>query len=230
MRIRERQPAAPAPAPTPSTPPSPPPPWAVRAARLIPLLLLPTGLWRLAMVCGLPSGYTATGFVPFETPGAKVWMLTLSVVCELLALLSLGLVRPWGETCPRWLPIMGGRPVRPLAAVVPAAAGALALTAIWAAMPWWWTYPHPDMTPAGSLLVGIIYQPLVLWGPLLGAVTLSYYRRTHPRRRRTLPESNGLPTGAPRALERRIRTRRAPRTLRPPQEPMAIVVAPGHTP
>ncbi|WP_257137463.1 hypothetical protein [Streptomyces sp. st115] len=66
--------------------------------------MLPTALWRLAMVLGFPSGYTAAGFVPFDTPGAKLWMLTLSV----------------------------------------------------------------------------IYQPLVLWGPLLGAVTVSYYRRTRP--------------------------------------------------
>ncbi|MYW82763.1 hypothetical protein F610DRAFT_05765 [Streptomyces sp. LaPpAH-199] len=163
---------------------SPPPRWAVRSARLIPLIVLPTGLWRLAMVCGFPSGYTEAGFVPFETPGAKVWMLALSIVCELLALLSLGLVRPWGETLPGWLPVVGGRRVRPLAAVVPAAVGALALTAIWAAMPWWWAYPHPDMTPAGSLVVGVLYQPLVLWGPLLGAITLSYHLRTRPRRLR----------------------------------------------
>ncbi len=177
MRTRKEHPTGPAPTPTPA-PSIPPPRWAVRAAQLITLLALPTGLWRLAMVCGFPSGYTEAGFVPFDTPGSKLWMLTLSGACELLALLSLGLVRPWGETVPRWIPVIGGRPVRPLAAVVPAAAGALALTAIWAAMPLWWTYPHPDLTPTGGLLVGVIYQPLVLWGPLLGAVTVSYYRRT----------------------------------------------------
>ncbi|WP_343233716.1 hypothetical protein [Streptomyces sp. CS147] len=184
MQARREQPTAPTSASTSTTPapPLPPPRWAVRAAQLITLLALPTGLWRLAMVCGFPSGYTAAGFVPFDTAGSKLWMLTLSVTCELLALLSLGLVRPWGETVPRWIPVIGGRPVRPLAAVVPAAAGALALTALWAAMPLWWTYPHPDMTPAGLLLVGVIYQPLALWGPLLGAVTVSYYRRTRGSR------------------------------------------------
>ncbi|MFE9697599.1 hypothetical protein [Streptomyces sp. NPDC006270] len=181
MRSPKEQPTALSPV-SPCPAPLPPPRWAVRAARLVPLTVLPTGLWRLAMVCGLPSGYTAEGFVPFDTPGAKLWMLMLSVVCELLALLTLGLVRPWGETTPRWIPVIGGRTVRPLAAVVPAAVGALALTAIWATMPWWWAYSHPDMTSAGSLLVGVIYQPLVLWGPLLGAVTVSYYRRTRTPR------------------------------------------------
>ncbi|MFE7139886.1 hypothetical protein ACFVAG_19270 [Streptomyces sp. NPDC057644] len=43
--------------------------------------------------------------------------------------------------------------------------------------------PHADMTPTGRLLVGVIYQPLILWGPLLGAITLSYYRRTRRTRR-----------------------------------------------
>ncbi|MFG3408969.1 hypothetical protein [Streptomyces sp. NPDC048142] len=209
MRTRQERPTDAAPAhPSPSRPA---PRWAVRAAQLITLIVLPTGLWRLAMVCGFPSGYTAAGFVPFDTPGAKLWMLMLSVSCELLALLSLGLVRPWGETIPRWIPVVGGRPVRPLAAVVPAAAGALALTVIWAAMPLWWTYPHTDMTPAGRLLVGVIYQPLVLWGPLLGAVTVSYYRRTGGSR--TAHTNTACPANAATA-----------------SEPMATVVAPGHTP
>ncbi|WP_411084554.1 hypothetical protein [Streptomyces sp. cmx-18-6] len=153
------------------------PRWAVRAAHLIALIVLPSALWRIALVLGYPAGYTDAGFVPFDTPGSKLWMLMLSVVTELAALLALGLVRPWGEVLPRRLPLVGGRRVHPMAAVVPAAAGAVALTAIWGAMPLWWTFPHEDMTRLGHHLVGIMYQPLVLWGPLLGALTVSYYRR-----------------------------------------------------
>ena len=37
------------------------------------------------------------------------------------ALLTLGLVRPWGETFPRWIPILGGRRVPPRLAIIPAA-------------------------------------------------------------------------------------------------------------
>ncbi|WP_326766848.1 hypothetical protein OG978_21950 [Streptomyces sp. NBC_01591] len=33
------------------------------------------------------------------------------------------------------------------------------------------------MTHTGNVLVGILYQPLVLWGPLVAAITVSYYRR-----------------------------------------------------
>lgn len=163
---------------------APPPRWAVRAAHLTTLVVLPSGLWRIAMVLGFPAGYSEQGFVPFETPGAKAWMLTLSVVCELLAFLTIGLVRPWGEAVPRWVPRVGGRTVRPAAVVAVAAFGAAALTVLWADVPWWWTYPHEDMTHMGHLVVGLLYLPLVLWGPLLAAVTVSYHRRHRPRPQR----------------------------------------------
>lgn len=159
-----------------------PPRWAVWAAHLTTLVVLPSGLWRIALVLGYPSGYREADFAQFETPSVKIWMLTLSVLCELLAFLTIGLVRPWGEVVPRWIPLIGGRPVHPLAATVPAAFGALALTVLWGSVPGWWTHPHADVTDTGSLVVGILYQPLVLWGPLLAAVTVSYYRRRRRRR------------------------------------------------
>ncbi|MGW2560459.1 hypothetical protein ACWCXB_14660 [Streptomyces sp. NPDC001514] len=163
--------------------PTQPPRWAVWAAHLTTLVVLPSGLWRIALVLGYPAGYTHEGFAGFQSPGAKVWMLTLSVVCELLAFLTIGLVKPWGEVVPGWIPVIGGRAVRPMAAVVPAALGAIALTGLWANVPWWWTYPHEDMTDTGNLVVGILYQPLFLWGPLLAAVTVSYHRRRSPHSR-----------------------------------------------
>lgn len=162
----------------------PPPRWAVRAAHLTTLVVLPSGLWRIAMVFGYPSGHTEAGFESFETFGAKMWMLALSVLSELVAVLTVGLVRPWGEVVPRWIPFIGGRRVRPMAVVVPAALGSLVLTLLWANVPWWWTYPNEDMTSTGHLVVGILYQPLILWGPLTAAVTFSYYRRHRAARRR----------------------------------------------
>ncbi|MDG9713458.1 hypothetical protein [Streptomyces sp. DH10] len=156
---------------------SPPPRWAVWAAHATTLVVLPSGLWRIALVLGHPAGYTDEAFTDFQSPGTKVWMLTLSIVSELLAFLTIGLVRPWGEVIPRWIPILGGRAVHPKAVVITAGLGALALTALWANIPWWWTYSHDNMTDTGNLVVGILYQPLILWGPLLAAVTVSYHRR-----------------------------------------------------
>jgi hypothetical protein len=103
--------------------------------------------------------------------------VALSVVSELLALLTLGLVRPWGERLPQWVPILGGRDVAPLAALLPAYAGAAALTALWTPMLLWWRVPHADMTSTGAAVVGLIYLPLVAWGPLLAAVAVSDHRR-----------------------------------------------------
>ncbi|MEU5714989.1 hypothetical protein AB0G71_04205 [Streptomyces sp. NPDC020403] len=60
---------------------------------------------------------------------------------------------------------------------VTASLGAAALTLILAQFALWWAFPHPDMTPLGSTIAGILYLPLVAWGPLLAAVTLDYHRR-----------------------------------------------------
>ncbi|MCX4791335.1 MULTISPECIES: hypothetical protein [unclassified Streptomyces] len=58
------------------------------------MVVLPSELWRIVLVLGHPAGYLDASFADFETLGAKVWMLTLSVVWELLAFLTIGLVRP----------------------------------------------------------------------------------------------------------------------------------------
>jgi hypothetical protein len=157
--------------------------WAVRAAHLIPLLTLPSGLWRVPMAFGSSMGMLDHGAPVRVTPGVSMYVLCLSVACEAAALLSFGLVRPWGEVLPDWLPVLGGRRVPRLATTVVAAAGAAALTAIWAfaivnllvlgeadlANGWW------------AALLAACYLPLLLWGPLLGALAVDYYRRTAAR-------------------------------------------------
>ncbi|MFG2570084.1 hypothetical protein ACGFR6_32240 [Streptomyces sp. NPDC048567] len=157
---------------------STPPRWAVSAAHLCALVTLPTGIWRLLLATGHTVGYTDAGYAAMDFTGwGAGYVLGLSVLSEAVALLTLGLVRPWGEVLPRWLPRLGGRSLPRLAVVVPAALGALVLTVLWTPLVAWWALPHPDLTANGSAVVGLLYLPLVAWGPLLGAVTVSYHRR-----------------------------------------------------
>ncbi|MDJ0380069.1 hypothetical protein [Streptomyces sp. G-G2] len=152
------------------------PRWATLIAHAAPLVTLPSGLWRIALVAGLP---VATE--PVRTVGETLYVLSLTVVSEALALLTLGLVRPWGEIVPRWIPALGGRRVRPLAAVVPAPLGAAALFALCG----WVGYIQVADLAAGSItdtpaqqgLLVLCYVPLLAWAPLLTVSALAYYRR-----------------------------------------------------
>ncbi|MFE6054290.1 hypothetical protein ACFQ6N_26355 [Kitasatospora sp. NPDC056446] len=155
-----------------------PPRWAVRAAQVAALTALPAGLWRLALVAGLHGGYTDAGYRAMGFTGwGAVWPVFLSLSTEALALLTLGLVRPWGTVPPRWVPFVGGRPVDPRAVVLAASLGAAALALLWTPFVAWWALPGTDMTPRGHVLVGFLYLPAVAWAPLLAAVTVSYHRR-----------------------------------------------------
>ncbi|MGW0521507.1 hypothetical protein [Crossiella sp. NPDC003009] len=96
------------------------PSWARWAAHAVALTAVPSGLWRVAMAADVPVGFSEAGMRAGDIPGwGSVWPILLSPLVEGLALLTLGLVRPWGEVLPRWIPMLGGRPVPPLAAVIP---------------------------------------------------------------------------------------------------------------
>ncbi len=47
------------------------------------------------------------------------YVLTLSVLSEVIALLAIGLVRGWGEVVPRWIPFLGGLSLTALFSSVP---------------------------------------------------------------------------------------------------------------
>ena len=94
--------------------------------------------------------------------------------------MALGLIRPCGEVFPRWIPFLGGKPVRPRTAIVPAALVAAMMTSISLTvlvdtlingndagevrMPTW-----------AGLLLGVL--PFLAWGIFLAAATLAYYYR-----------------------------------------------------
>jgi hypothetical protein len=163
----------------------PVPRWAQRLAHAIPLLTLPSGLWRIGLALGFSMGMLDdSGRLVHATGGERVYVVCLSIFSELVALTAFGLVRPWGEVFPRWVPFVGRRRIPPYLVIGAATVGSLALIAIWTfgfrdvftghspipfSGPWW-----------GALMIGC-YAPLQLWGPLLLVLTWAYWRRRSPR-------------------------------------------------
>lgn len=180
------------------------PQWARTSALLVPLVVLPSSIWRIAALTlhlpilkdldGDPGG-NLPSWLPME-----LYVVLLSVASELLAFTAVGLVSTWGEVFPRWVPFVRGRRVPTLAAVVPGAAGAASLTLLWTWMAIMTATgrnlqgePRPPAAPLGfdswqGVLAIVLYLPLIAWGPLLGAVTVAYYRR---RRAATAWRSGG---------------------------------------
>ncbi|WP_322973150.1 hypothetical protein [Peterkaempfera griseoplana] len=168
------------------------PRWARVIAHAIPLLVLPSGVWRIATAVlhvggdGLRHG---AGDLPAWLPG-PVYVTFLSVLSELLAFTAVGLVAAWGEVFPRWIPGLGGRRVPLPAAVLPAAFGAAVLTVLGTVVAVSITSgvtlqggrlpaDFPTLTLHGWRLGFFVatYAPLPLWGPLLALLTLAYWRR-----------------------------------------------------
>ncbi|MBT2444083.1 hypothetical protein J7E93_29130 [Streptomyces sp. ISL-36] len=154
------------------------PPWAEHAAMAAALTNVPSALWRLAIAAGIPVGLASSEYDQMHAPGwGSFYLVGLSLAAEFFAVLALGLVQSWGETWPRWMPYLRGRPVPVLMATVLAGFGTLATTAFGAMFVY--TSLNADMRAStwGAWLLNIVYAPLLLWGPLLGAVTVHYYRR-----------------------------------------------------
>jgi hypothetical protein len=163
------------------------PRWVTAAAVAVPVCVFPSAAWRMSHVVDT----LVNGPGPCQTGGnaETVYVASLSFVSFGLALLTLGLVRPWGEVFPRWIPAVGGRPVP--ARLVTAAAAALA-TVVAVAVGYYLVKEALDLDgplrtlPAGcyppDLHILVYYVPLIAWAPLLYLVTYQYHRRrTHLR-------------------------------------------------
>jgi hypothetical protein len=159
------------------------PAWADIAAHIVPWTTVPSGVWRLALGVGIPVGFSGELAELYAAPGwITPYVIVLSLLAEGLAYLTLGLVKPWGERVPYWVPRLGGRRIPTLAAVIPAGLGAAAITLInWTSALYWFGPENNGDPEAPHGLAGFLmtaaYAPLLLWGPLLGAVTVAYYLR-----------------------------------------------------
>jgi hypothetical protein len=161
------------------------PRWAVLAAWATVLCTVPSCVWRLSLGFGVDVGFTGRLGDLYTGTSIMVYVLILSVASQAAACLTLGLVRPWGERVPRWVPRLGGRRIPPLAAVIPAAVGAVAVMGLCAAVTLVPGGPldNPDF-PQGTagVIMDLCYAPLLAWGPLVAALTVAYARRRRAAR------------------------------------------------
>ncbi|SEE23649.1 hypothetical protein [Streptomyces sp. TLI_105] len=154
------------------------PRWARLAATSAALVNVPSALWRLAIAVGVPVGLAQS---EYDTMGAPGWgslaLVALSLVSEVFAFLTLGLVQGWGETWPGWIPYLRGRTVPVLPVTIAAGLGALATTLYGGLFVYTMFHAEMEASRWGTWLLDLAYAPLLLWGPLLAAVTVHYYRR-----------------------------------------------------
>jgi hypothetical protein len=163
----------------------PVPRWAVWAAWASVLCTLPSSMWRVAAGFGVDVGFTGELGAMYSGPAfiAYVWILTIA--SQGAAFLALGLVRPWGEMVPQWVPRLGGRRIPPLAVIIPAAFAGAAVTLLCAGVALTPNGPlnNPDFPHgAARTIMNLCYAPLLAWGPLVIALTVAYAHRRHPAR------------------------------------------------
>lgn len=156
------------------------PVWAELAACAVPLTVLPSAIWRVVEAAVPIIG----GTHPCYPSGAPLWeqvyIPSLSALSLGVALLTFGLIRPWGEVFPRWLPLVGGRNVPLAFAVGTATLGAVAITAIMVFALFVRGEPARPLPPGCHVPGWDVlrwYLPMLAWGPLVLLVTGHYVRR-----------------------------------------------------
>ena len=152
-------------------------------------------LTLVAAACPLPYALIRLSWLtpwPLMAPdglelSTRLWGLALSSGSWLAVVLTLGLILPWGERFPRWMPVVAGREVPIAAAVVPG--GAVAALFTFAAVPM--LVGAEMMTAADRLLFAVTF-PCWLWGPALALAVRGYIgHRRDQERRGSAPEVAG---------------------------------------
>ena len=150
---------------------------AVVVAVLIPGFYAAT---RYAWALGIPLGVSDAFLAEGATNGMWLAGAALATVALVGAGLTIGLVRPWGERFPGWLPIAGGHSVPVALAVVPALLVAVVVTSAGVMFVRLIAFGTSPFGPGdwGALAPEVLWP---IWGAALGTAALSYhYRRRGP--------------------------------------------------
>ncbi|MGN9788132.1 hypothetical protein ACTMTF_42425 [Nonomuraea sp. ZG12] len=135
-----------------------------------------------AALCPLPYGlYRLTWLTPWPVQDLQGGSLTMAMRLQgsviavsalIAAVLTLGLISKWGEVFPRWIPILGGRPV-PVG--FPVIAGGLMAGLFFLAG----TGMVINAIERDTLSALLLF-PYPLWAVLLGAAVFAYWLRRRP--------------------------------------------------
>ena len=155
------------------------------------------GRWAVAVAVAVPVGYALTRWayvldIPLGTSravlrkeaadGPGIWLAgaMLATMGAGGALLTVGLIRPWGEVYPSWIPYLRGKPVRPRTAIIPATAVALLVTSAGLTALRWLATGRIDLTADNwGFFVPEFFWPV--WGGALGMAALAYHLRRRGR-------------------------------------------------
>jgi hypothetical protein len=147
-------------------------PWATYSAVAF---ALPYPIVRLAWALGIPLGVPA-GTLGDPDAGLRAGAFLLGGLALGGGVLTIGLVRRWGEVFPRWLPLVGGRDVPVWFAVIPATWAALVLSQAGLRILVWSVTGDAGITADnwGTGAPGLFWLP---WGVTLGAAAFAYRQR-----------------------------------------------------
>jgi hypothetical protein len=154
--------------------------WATYVAVIVPLLYAAT---RWAWALGFPLGISEEFLREGQEVGLWWAGAALATLAAGGAILTLGLVRRWGEVFSGWIPLLGGKRVPIPLAVVPASLVSVLVTAAGL------MFVRLALTGELGAILGegalgaenwAALAPELLWpvwGAALGAATLAYYYR-----------------------------------------------------
>lgn len=146
--------------------------WVVRHRRGLTIIAalgpVPYALARATWLTPWPQFAGPIDELPPET---RLWGLLLGGAAVLGAVLTVGLIRPWGETFPRWMPGLAGRTVPIRAAAVPGGIVAALLTL--AAVPMLVAMLTEDLA-GGEKALSVLLFPFWVWGPALALAVWGY--------------------------------------------------------
>ncbi|MFD6446796.1 hypothetical protein ACFWEJ_16945 [Promicromonospora sp. NPDC060204] len=163
--------------------------WVVRHRRAITIVAatgpLPYALVRLSWLTPWPQ------FGEGLDLSTRIWGLTLSSGAWLGVFLTIGLIRPWGEVFPRWMPGLAGRRVPIAAAAVPG--GLIAATVTFTAVPMLIMFGEQSLAQG---VWGAIIFPCWYWGPALALAVWGYVAHRVEADRSDADSTAGLEPGA----------------------------------